>query len=488
MAPAKKIQISQVAFDAVVKENVEEFGMDMDEALEDAVKTFKLQGVDLSGIITDGGGGATLESHPIVEAIQRIRNAVASVTGEDLATSEELVQFCNRPQTGAVNLSSAAEAVISDSLQSLRQSCLEEKGKNAPIAERNEGVEVVLAAVRALTKSAGPPLAYALAAITSVLTDNRRERFIRCNGPQILLEVLSSESASPDVVGEAANALAKSALQNEDVKDLYMHLKVYEVLVQQLQKYQSNSSVIDGVSTALRSLVTADDDRIAASRTFQNGMLIAKSGAIDTLLETAKLQGKHDPTLGPLCLAIKDLAVNDEICKSMAEKGGLNLVTWILETASREGSNRLLARTACILLIQLAGSDANKDAFVALKGLDMLVNLVSTFSSDPSIIQEALTAMAVITLRSPSNASQAVNSGAVDITAEMMETHASEANLQRQACQLIRNLAVRNPENRPIILEKGLEKLIRKAKATHIGCRDAASAALRDLGFDDYNK
>ncbi|KAL3683333.1 hypothetical protein R1sor_001355 [Riccia sorocarpa] len=485
MAPAKKIQISQEAFDALVKENVEDFGMEMEEALEDAVKTFELQGADLSGIITDGD--ASIESHPIVEAIQNIRRAVASISGEGLATAEELVQFCNRAQFAPVDLSSAAEADISASLQSLRMSCLE-KGKNSLIAERNEAVEVVLAALLVLKDSGGPSLTFALSALTSVLTDNRREQFIRCNGPQIVFEVLSSERASPDAVGEAADAVTISALQNEDVKDAYMHLKVYEVLVRQLQKYQSNSRVIDGVSNALRSLVTADDDRIAASRTFQNGMMIAKAGAIDTLLETAKLQGKQDPTLGHLCLAIKDLAVNDEICKSLAEKGGLSLVTCVLDTSVKEGNNRVLARTACILLIQLAGSDANKNAFVALKGLDMLVNLISVYSSDPAVVQEALTAMAVITLRSPANASEAVKSGAVDVAAEMMEMHTTEANLQRQACQLLRNLAVRNLENRPIILEKGLEKLIRKAKASHVGCKDAASAALRDLGFDDYNK
>jgi hypothetical protein len=45
----KKVQISQEAFNAVVKENVEEFDMELAEALEDAIKTFQMQGADLSG-------------------------------------------------------------------------------------------------------------------------------------------------------------------------------------------------------------------------------------------------------------------------------------------------------------------------------------------------------------------------------------------------------------------------------------------------------
>lgn len=51
MGPPKTVRtISQEAFDEVVKENVEDLGMDPAEALEDAIQTLTLQGVDLSGL------------------------------------------------------------------------------------------------------------------------------------------------------------------------------------------------------------------------------------------------------------------------------------------------------------------------------------------------------------------------------------------------------------------------------------------------------
>lgn len=51
MAPPKSTTrtISQEAFDEVVKENMDDLGMDPAEALEDAIQTLTLQGVDLSG-------------------------------------------------------------------------------------------------------------------------------------------------------------------------------------------------------------------------------------------------------------------------------------------------------------------------------------------------------------------------------------------------------------------------------------------------------
>lgn len=51
MGPPKAVRtISQAAFDETVKENMEDLGMDPAEALQDAIDTLSLQGVDLSGI------------------------------------------------------------------------------------------------------------------------------------------------------------------------------------------------------------------------------------------------------------------------------------------------------------------------------------------------------------------------------------------------------------------------------------------------------
>ena len=48
----RKYRVSQEAFDVVVQENIEEFGMEKEEAIEDAVKTFSMQGADISGDVS----------------------------------------------------------------------------------------------------------------------------------------------------------------------------------------------------------------------------------------------------------------------------------------------------------------------------------------------------------------------------------------------------------------------------------------------------
>ena len=61
---------------------------------------------------------------------------------------------------------------------------------------------------------------------------------------------------------------------------------------------------------------------------------------------------------------------------------------------------------------------------------------------------QGFAAIATLTLRSPNNATKAVEAGSVDVAVEQMEKHPSAASMLRQACQMIRNLSVRNPENR----------------------------------------
>ena len=47
-------RISQKTFDETVRENIEEFEMEKEEALAEAIEQFKTQGVDLTNIDTSG--------------------------------------------------------------------------------------------------------------------------------------------------------------------------------------------------------------------------------------------------------------------------------------------------------------------------------------------------------------------------------------------------------------------------------------------------
>lgn len=56
--------------------------------------------------------------------------------------------------------------------------------------------------------------------------------------------------------------------------------------------------------------------------------------------------------------------------------------------------------------------------------------------------------ISVLTLRSPENATRAIEAGAGDLAIQAMQKFPSAQQMQRNSCHMIRNLVVRNPENR----------------------------------------
>lgn len=457
----KKVQISQEAFNAVVKENVEEFDMELAEALEDAIKTFQMQGADLSGIITDGSESG--DNHPSVHAVKELNDALTLLCSE---RGGDLKPYSNLQADDEGLCGPPYEKIIA-AQRLLLATCLGSEPGDTLVAVKNGGIEASISAYQAL-KGVGDQWAIiSLETLCSLLADDSgRERFGSANGPQIVLEALTKDdniisSSGQSISHLGAAILAAAATKNERLKEMFMDLGADCLLVEYLKRHRfqrdlnsktTSYSALDAAALqagcdAIYSLVTADDMRPAASKAYGNAMKIAKAGAVDAILAVLPNIPKSTPILSTLCLTLKSLAVNDEICKTVAEQGGLDTVLQFLDQAIQTG-NKVVAKSACALLSQLAGSDANKDAIVNSGGLNQIIALMSAFQEEPTVLQEGFAAIATLTLRSPQNASKAVQAGAVDIAAEMMEKHPGSAAMLRQACQMLRNLSVRNLENR----------------------------------------
>ena len=72
MAAMVARRISQETFDQTVTENMEEFEMEREEAIADAVSQFKTQGIDLSNIDTTGRADRREEQEQLSQAIRTL--------------------------------------------------------------------------------------------------------------------------------------------------------------------------------------------------------------------------------------------------------------------------------------------------------------------------------------------------------------------------------------------------------------------------------
>lgn len=448
--------ISQEAFNDLVFENINDLEMDPTEALQDAIQTLTLQGVDLSGIVTSLPG----ESNPVIECLEKLKR----FENEDI-TLDEIVEVFDK----------------------LVELCGGEDGNgNAAIATKNGGVELVCGVFEKIRSSDGSRvvLVSGLNALALLLHDVQSTgTFQNSNGPRIIIGIINDNKQNIDVLNSSFRVVASAATGDEIVKDSFMELKVDELIVEIMSVHKNPG--IQSLYDAIRVLLTPDDNRVLASQVYGYARKFAKIGITDALVDSLHT-GLSSPDLVSACITLKATAVNDEICKSIAEKGGIDVVLKCIDDSGEQG-NTDVAKVCCSLLSKLAGSDANKSAIVGKGGMDKLIKLSARYADDPTVLQEIMSIISVLSLRSPENAARAIEAGAGDLAIQAMQKFPAAHQMQRNSCLMIRNLVARNPENRTILLNNGIEKHIRKAKQTHANCKEAATDALRDLGLDSYN-
>lgn len=437
--------------------------MDPDEALADAVEALTLQGADLSGIVKRVPGEATAaEVSPVVRVLDELKASLSASGGSE------------QDLDGLVSL-----------LDELRNLCCSGEGsENAAIAVRNGVVEALVALCASARVEQERLLASALKSLSSVLRDvPSTEKFRRSEGPKIVMDLLQGGSENSDLLDAGFSVVAAGSAGNEVVKESFMDLKVDELILR-VMKDKSKSNV-QSLYDAIRVLLKPDDNRVVASQVYGYSRRFAEIGVAEVLVNALREQVAPS-SLPSACAALKSIAVNDEICRSISENGGIDVLLQCIDEAG-EQKNKVVARSCCSLLSKLAASDANKSIIIQRGGFDRFLKLTSRFSEDPAIIQEVMSMVTVLTLRSPENAARAMEEGYGTLAIQSMQRFPSSGQTQKQACLMIRNLVARNPENRIVLLNDGAEKLIRKAMALHRSCKDAASSALRDLGLDNYN-
>ncbi|XVF45186.1 hypothetical protein PTKIN_Ptkin02bG0184800 [Pterospermum kingtungense] len=374
---------------------------------------------------------------------------------------------------------------ISALLDNLTQLCTDkEESGNAAIVTKNGGIGLVCSICSKIPSESGVTLVSCLKTMASLITDvQSSETFRATGGPKIVVGIITDGVRDLDILNSGFAVVAAAATGNEVVKESFMELGVDELILQVLSG-QAKSGV-QSLYDSIRVLLSPDDNRVVASQVYGYARRFAKIGIARALVESLH-EGLSSSSLVSASIALKAVSVNDEICKSIADAGGIDALLKCVDDSGELG-NKIVARTCCSLLSKLAGSDSNKSAIVEKGGLDRLIKLSERFSDDPSVVQEVMSIISVICLRSPDNAARAIGAGAGDLAIQAMQKFPAAQQMQRSSCLMIRNLVVRNPENRTLLLNNGIDKLIRKAKENHDSCEDAAIDALRDLGLDNYN-
>jgi len=592
-------RISQETFDEAVQQNIDDFDLEPDEAVADAVKEFELQNVDLSEIDKSYAGPEGRGEHPVVAPTEIFVAAVEAASGDPGSDEKrkraDAAGLFLRTAIESWNLPGWGAAVTGAGAVQAAHAHVSNVAKHALSASNLTPSETLL---HALTASDTPSetlepdalvadttrrLCDALELLEAVLgADEARETFAGLKFPMAFTAAAWPACARAETAGDRlarmasfAAAVAAAATKSEANKGAFVKAEVETCLVAILNEAEAaeaasfeegedpdelESCAMDATRvacSAIRALTTGDDPREPASGAFAHARALAKAGAATALCAALAREaeaGDHvDLRLAQqLAAATRHVAVNDDICRETAERGGLTTTLRLLR-GPVTGSAR--ATKACAQLVrQLAGSDHVKGLILKHDGIAALAHCARVFAERAATAQaptpeangdangalapvmrsmlentrtpkpimekfmkrfghlyeqglgedisqtpasclaateQCVGALAAACLKNPEAATACASENVFEIVAEAMSSDVgvAHAGVQRQACMFFRNAVVRNPELRSVALATSAEASLRLAKKNHPKhCGDVASAALRDLGCDNYNE
>ncbi|XP_053150393.1 armadillo repeat-containing protein 6 isoform X2 [Hemicordylus capensis] len=445
-------QITQETFDEVVQENIVEFGLEPEEALNEAVQQFESQGVDLSNIVKEAPNPTSEngqeQNHAILQTLDSLQKAIVD---SDSSEMDEL-------------------------LGSFAEQCRRELAVRY-LAGRKGAYAAVLAAGR-LACEDRCSLLKALEAL-SALTDGQPD-LLDASGQELLLQVLQGSRDAADLTFVAIRCVRHACLKHEQNRQDLVRGGVLPLLAGAIVQHGDRANVVREACSGLRIMTFDDDIRVPFGHAHDHAkMIVSDHDGLRILIEAAKAFTDDCSVLSEICATLGRLAVRNEFCQEIVDLGGLNFMVALLADCI---DHQELVKQVLSAIRAIAGNDDVKDAIVNVGGTDLIVLAMSRHLASPQVCEQSCAALCMLALRKPENCSVIMEGGGALAALQAMKTHPREVAVQKQACMLIRNLVSRTRDFSQPILEMGAEDLISEARAAHRDCDDIAKAALRDLG------
>ncbi|XP_051943188.1 armadillo repeat-containing protein 6 isoform X1 [Hippocampus zosterae] len=446
-------RITQETFDAAVRENIDEFEMDPDEALRDAIEQFQSQGVDLSCIVkavpaVPSDDNQQEQTHEVLQALESLRTAQDSPDSTKVAL--DIKCFSEQCSLGFAQRYLAAQ-----------------KG----------AYPIILSYCQ---KSVGDQVA-TLASLSALaaLTDGQPDLF-DADGKNFLLDVLKRYHADSSLTRAAILAVRHSCLKHEQNRQDLVKAGVLPLLTNAIKQHSGCAEVVKEASGALRIMTFDDDIRVTFGQAHEHAkMIVLQHNGLKVLIESAKAHNDNVSVLSELCATLSRLAVRNEFCQDICDLGGLKLIMTLLADSYESAE---LVRQVLSAIRAVAGNDDVKDAVVKAGGVQLIVIAMNRHVATSAVCEQGCACLSVLALRKPNNCKVIMEEGGALAAVQAMRSHPSVVQVQKQACMLLRNLVSHQPNYSQPILDMGVEALILQALQTHQDCGDTAKAALRDLG------
>jgi len=441
--------VTQETFDEYVRENMEEFDMSKEEAIQEAKDQLLTQGVNLANIVM-----GLEEDAEVVKSLKLLKDLNLE---EGESKADTFVENCRVVEEECAK--GMAEKVL---------------------AEKHDGYKVLVQALKTMPSDQVECRVAGLKALSSLMDKNPDvfdpEGFI------VLTEGLD-HSGDPTVI-EASLDLALSAIVLHEMNRQNL---VKNNLLEKLSHLADQHPL--GVSRVWQAMVQDDDVRVTAGNAHQTARtIVEESKATIILLKCIKDHLSVPSALKQFLSTLSSLTVRNEYCQQVADDGGLEMAVSIL---SNEGQAKPVITETLKLLKTLAGNDNVKNSIREAGIFEHLVATMSRHMGSGGIIHAGCGVITATCLRTPKNAEKVIQHDGAMLLVTVLQSHMKTASIMTACCNAIRNLVSRSKHLSEKLVPLGVESLINQVLKTHSGAAGttaAAKAALRDLDLKVHLK
>ncbi|TKS79952.1 Armadillo repeat-containing protein 6 [Collichthys lucidus] len=403
-------RITQETFDAAVRENMEEFEMDPDEALREAVEQFESQGVELSCIVkavpaVSSEDKQEEQTHEVLQALDSLRIGKDSASVTDMtADIKRFTEHCSLgfPQRYLAAQKDAYPVILSCCKKSL------------------EDQEAVLTALSAL----------------AALTDGQPD-LLDAEGQQFLLDVLKKYRAVSCVTRVAIHTVRHCCLKHEQNRQDLVKGGVLPLMTGALKQHSGCAELVKEASAALRVMTFDDDVRVTFGHAHEHAKsIVLEHNGLKIIIEAAKAHFDNTSVLSELCATLSRLAVRNEFCQDVCDLGGLKIMMTLLADSYESAE---LVRQVLSAIRALAGNDDVKDMVVNAGGVQLIVIAMNRHISNPA--KQACMLMRNLVARMQNYSQPILEMGAEALIAQALKTHqdcgdVGKAALRDLGCQV----------------------------------------------------
>ncbi|XP_078605839.1 armadillo repeat-containing protein 6-like [Branchiostoma floridae x Branchiostoma japonicum] len=445
-------QITQETFDAVVQENMEEFDMEGEEAVQDAVQQLESQGVNLSNIVKTLNLGSTPgeTEHAVLQALSDLSTVLTSDSPDPEKLTSALQAF-------------QEECTVSFSHRSL--------------AASKDGYKVMSSACNKFCDDANM-LCRCIETLAAFI--DGQPDLIDEAGMQFLIQTLTKFPEDASLQASTFKAIYATCLKHETNRQAYIEHDLLPCLTKALETHGTHKDVVKSACAVMRVMTFDDDIRVPFGKAHEHAkMMVMENKALETLLASLAACTGDTGTTADVCLTLSRLAVRNEFCQAIVDLGGLDLVL----NAMRENvRHQALASRGISLLKAIAGNDDVKTKIVQAGGMELIITALNIHIGVAQVCEEGCAALCALALRNTDNVKAIMAANGAETVVQAMKVHMDKASVQQQGCMAIRNLVSRSREFADPILELGAEAVINEARLRHKEVEDAGKAAIRDLG------